>query len=150
MKYKDILSELERRFELDQNTIKTREGIIKNYEKITKNNSEWLKKIIYKKGWMPREFLGKKGEIHEWLIIQHSNDIAFQKKYLSFLENLPKNKERKQNIAYLTDRILINENKKQLYGTQFQNKKPFPIHDSENLNKRRREMDLEDFNEHID
>ncbi len=147
MKYKEILSELKRRFNLDQNVLKNNNKKIDDYRKITKENSKWLKRIS-KKEWLPREHLCKKGELYEWLIVQHSNDVTFQKKYLIFLENLSETKERNQNIAYLTDRILVNENKKQLYGTQFKNKEPFPIYNPENLNKRRSEMGLEDFNKY--
>ncbi|MEW6170839.1 MAG: DUF6624 domain-containing protein, partial [Candidatus Omnitrophota bacterium] len=56
----------------------------------------------------------------------------------------------KENIAYLKDRILINEGKKQLFGTQFYfNKKkkliPYSISNPKNLDKRRKEYGLPPF-----
>ncbi|HKL24493.1 MAG TPA: hypothetical protein VJ912_04100 [Candidatus Nanoarchaeia archaeon] len=83
MKYKEILSELKRRFNLDQNVLKNNNKKIDDYRKITKENSKWLKRIS-KKEWLPREHLCKKGELYEWLIVQHSNDVTFQKRYLIF------------------------------------------------------------------
>ena len=59
----------------------------------------------------------------------------------------------KTNIAYLKDRVLVNNGKKQLFGTQFYtNKKgifgPRPIKDIKNLNKRRKEYGLPPFSEY--
>mgnify|MGYP000276435134 CR=1 FL=1 len=136
------LSELERRFNIDQNALKNSNKEIDNYRKIVRENSEWLKNIINLRGWFPRKKLSGKGELYEWLIVQHSDDINFQKSYLSFINKLPKEKERNKNIAYITDRILINENKKQLYGTQFRNKELFPIYNPKKLNNRRKNMNL--------
>ncbi|TSC96384.1 MAG: Uncharacterized protein Athens101426_389 [Parcubacteria group bacterium Athens1014_26] len=62
----------------------------------------------------------------------------------------------KENIAYLKDRILINEGKKQLFGTQFitnkQNNKltPRPIKDIKNLEKRRKEYNLPLFLDYLE
>jgi hypothetical protein len=50
------------------------------------------------------------------------------------------------DIAYLTDRVLVNTGKPQVYGTQFQSeggiRKPRPIRDPENVDERRNEMGL--------
>ena len=49
-----------------------------------------------------------------WLLIQHQdNDVELQKQCLKRC-----NFELKNN-AFLTDRVLINQGKKQIYGTQF-------------------------------
>jgi hypothetical protein len=52
--------------------------------------------------------------------------------------------------AYLTDRILVNNSKKQLYGTQFYRDKrgvliARPIKNKDNLDKRRKAVGLESF-----
>ena len=52
----------------------------------------------------------------------------------------------KVDVAYLTDRVLVNEGKKQLFGTQFLevNGKlvPQPIADEANLEKRRNDAGM--------
>jgi hypothetical protein len=53
-------------------------------------------------------------------LIQHADrDIKFQKKYLKLLKEAANNNQAHlQNVAYLTDRILVAEKKKQRFGTQ--------------------------------
>jgi len=143
---KGLLEELKNRFITDQKLSKDKKW--KELEKIYHENSEWLKDIIYQIGWLSDDIITKQGELYAWLIVQHSPDIEFQKQCLRLLNQLPKTKERKQHLAYLTDRILVNENKRQLYGTQFSNGEPLPIEDLENLEARRENMNLESFNKY--
>ena len=67
----------------------------------------------------------------------------------SHLKKMPEDEVSKANLAYLIDRVLVNEGKKQLYGTQFwfMNGKmePRPIEDEANIDKRREEMGLGSF-----
>jgi hypothetical protein len=49
---------------------------------------------------------------------------------------------KKEDVAYLTDRIMIKERGVQLYGTQVNTYTPYPIIDSVNVNKRRADMGL--------
>lgn len=92
-----------------------------------------------------------------WLLIQHADqDINLQKKYLRLLRNNNKMINIK-HLAYLKDRILINLNKKQLYGTQgFTYKKdniliwePKPIKNSSKIEIRRKKMNLESLKKYI-
>ena len=57
-----------------------------------------------------------------------------------------------QNVAYLTDRVLCNEGKPQIYGTQFYlvdgNPQPRPIEDGENVDKRRLRIGLPTLDEY--
>ena len=59
---------------------------------------------------------------------------------------LPKTEVSLANVAYLTDRVLLAEGKKQLYGTQFTTidgkSQPRPMEDEANVDKRRAEMGL--------
>jgi hypothetical protein len=64
------------------------------------------------------------------------HDVKFQEYCLNLMKNASDGDVLKKQIAYLTDRILVNTGKKQLYGTQFYlNKKgvygPRPIKDLE-------------------
>jgi len=60
-----------------------------------------------------------------------------------------------RNYAFLTDRVLINTGKKQLYGTQtlfnFNTAQAYPkaLEDSINVNERRAQMELEPIEEYL-
>ena len=110
-KNNELFQELKNRFTEDQKLSKNKE--FEKLEKVYKENSEWLKEVIEKNGWPRKEKVSDYGELCAWLIAQHSPDINFQKDCLKILKSLPKTEERKQHIAYLGDRILIKESKKQ-------------------------------------
>ena len=143
-----IKEELLRRFELDQKLLKEKKW--DKLESVCYENTIWLKNLIDKMGWPPSEIIGEDGELHSWLIVQHSLDINFQERILKLLKQLLPINKRRVNIAYLTDRILVAKNKKQIYGTQFYRNEeakliPCPIYNFENLEKRRNEVGLESF-----
>jgi hypothetical protein len=121
--------------------------------KIDQDNTRELKKIIKKYGWPDIPLVGKKGSLGAFLLAQHADkDLKFQKLCLKLMtEKLKENKIDPQNFAYLTDRVLVNSGKKQIYGTQFYTNKmtkkfgPRPIQDRKNLFRRRRQMKLGSF-----
>jgi len=96
-------------------------GYNREMEKLHNKNAEILDKIIDEIGYPTTDKVGKEASDATWLIIQHSiGRPAFMKKCLKLLENaVNENKGNPINLAYLTDRIAVFENKKQLYGTQF-------------------------------
>lgn len=109
-----------------------------------------ITEIIDKYGWLSRNEVGEKGNLALWAVIQHSDsDIKTQEKYFTVMQKAVKEgKARRQDLAYLEDRILVNQGKKQLYGTQFnldketKEIKPKDVEDPENLNKRRESVGL--------
>lgn len=128
---------------------------IERFEKTRHKNTARLKNIIKKHGWPTRSLVGSRASSLAWLIAQHSDhDIGFQKKALKLIQNAADRGEAsRSDVAYLTDRILVHEGKKQLYGTQFRaiGKKrlgPQPIKDRKNLDKRRAKMNLGPFKEY--
>jgi hypothetical protein len=115
---------------------------------IDRVNREWLKGEIEKKGWPGFTLVGYDGSDAAWLLVQHADaDLAFQKHAMKLLEDAVKRKDaRPINLAYLTDRVLCAEGKKQVYGTQFMTKdgkmEPKPIEDEANVDKKRAEVGL--------
>lgn len=113
-----------------------------------------LKKIVDNFGWPSISLVGEEAADKMWLLVQHcDSDVVFQRKCLRLLNDAVNKKEAlKHHLAYLTDRILVNEGKPQLYGTQILIMKgqviPRPIEDMANLDKRRKEMGLEPFSEY--
>ncbi len=115
-KEKEIISELTRRSQLDQKLLN--ENKIEEWNIICKDNEQWLRQLINEYGWLDEERFDNSGELCAWLIVQHAQDLEFQKKCLNLMEKLPQTKERQEHIHYLTDRILVKEGKEQRYQTQ--------------------------------
>ncbi|TES98144.1 hypothetical protein E3J85_00055 [Patescibacteria group bacterium] len=118
------------------------------YDCDTKNTLE-AKKIIEKHGWPSFNLVGKKAANDFWLIVQHADrDLEFQKKCLKLLEKAVENNQANpENLAYLTDRILVSEGKKQKFGTQYMFKEDRlvlkPVVDRKKLNQRRKKVGLD-------
>lgn len=107
-----------------------------------------IHKIIEKYGYPTQKLVGKKGMRKFFILIQHQDfDHELQK---ICLEQCDFNKE---NNAPLTDRVLVNAGKPQIYGTQFYRNKegemvPRPIKNKKNLSKRRKAVGLGSFSEY--
>lgn len=126
----------------------------KEFEELTKvthavdlENTAWLKEVVEEHGWPTTSMVGPDGEDAAWLLVQHSDaDLKFQRKCLDLMTALPKNEIIPSNLAYLTDRVLLAEGKKQIYGTQFTEENgtfvPRPLEDEANVDKLRAEVEL--------
>lgn len=121
------------------------------HEKWVKTDSVNLVKveaIISEHGYPGKNLVGNQSEV-VFFILQHA-DLAVQKKYFSHIKKaVARGDIKKESFAKMIDRIRVREGKKQLYGTQFRIYKGkveyFAIEDPENLNRRRKEMNLEPF-----
>lgn len=124
--------------------------------KITdRENTIVMKKIIKKYGWPGKSLVGSKGAFKVWLLVQHADyDLNFQSKCLELLKKAVELGEAdKKNLAFLTDRVLVHQGKRQIYGTQFKslkgkaglNLKPFLIRDPRKLDQLRKSAGLEPF-----
>ena len=100
--------------------------------------------------------VGGDGARAAWLLVQHADrNVPFQRKCLSLLENHKATGQvSSADIAYLTDRVLVNESKPQLYGTQFHSvegvRQQRPIHDTAIVDRRRIAMGLRTLKEYTD
>ncbi len=119
---------------------------------VDEKNSEKLKKIIARIGWPTIPKVGPRASHAAWLIAQHADhDRKFQRQCLERMKTeVAKNTILPQEIAYLSDRILVHEGKPQRYGTQFRfsaghGLEPFPINNPKKLRQFRREIGLEPF-----
>ncbi len=126
-------------------------------KRIDKQNTLKMRRIVKKYGWPMINMAGKKASKNAWLLIQHADhNLRFQKYCLNLMEKIyKKNPEEilKANIAYLKDRVLVNEGKKQVFGTQFYtNKKGIfgsrLIKDIKNVDKRRKKYGLPSFDKY--
>lgn len=121
-------------------------------KEVDRENRQRLKEIVDEIGWPTISKVGKKGAEAAWLLAQHADQgLEFQKKCLELMKE-NKNDVSKRDVAYLEDRVLVNEGKPQKYGTQFyldENKKlkPRPIQNKDKLNEKREEMGMKPFEE---
>lgn len=157
MDYREIAKEINRRTKIDQDA--RNKVFAEGYsptdkdwdklEKIDKDNSEYIKSILNKHGFISIAKFGKKASFNAWLIIQHADhDIPLMKKYLKLMEENEGDYEKK-NYAYLRDRLLCLDGKKQIYGTQVQQNEmtgewePLPLRKPEMVDKLRKKVGLE-------
>jgi hypothetical protein len=116
-------------------------------KKADSENTAWLKQVVENRGWPTRTLVGNDGASSAWLLVQHADaDRKFQRKCLDLMVKLPKAEVSQTDIAYLTDRVLLAEGKKQVYGTQFDmvdgKLRPRPLEDEANVDNRRSAIGL--------
>ncbi len=117
-------------------------------------NMAQLKKIVKTYGWPGISFVGENGNAAAFLVVQHA-DISIQEKYFPLLKrSVEMGESKKGHLALMEDRILMRNDKKQIYGSQLvwddlTNAWVFyPIEDEKNVNKRRAEVGLEPMEEY--
>jgi len=132
------------RLALDAKNITEERG--EEMEAIDQQSMEYLQKVIEEIGWPIISKVGEKASHAAWLLAQHSHDLEFQKKVLKLMQNEPEGEVKKENIAFLQDRVLVNEGKPQVYGTQHKLQYgkwvPSEIEDSEDVDERRKRMGM--------
>jgi len=115
-------------------------------EKNLKENEKRLLELLDKHGWPTASEVTEYAAAGAALIINHTT-YELRSKYFPMLEeSFKKGEAQPLRYAKMRDRILIEEEKKQLYGTQikFENqlREPYPIKDPEYVDKRRAEIGL--------
>lgn len=109
-----------------------------------------LEKIFLRVGYPGYDLVGEKGSHHFWLMVQHCDKTpAFQEKVLAAMKiQVAKRNADPKDYAYLIDRVMLNTNRKQVYGTQVTynlntcQSLPRPLRDSMTVNERRAKMGL--------
>jgi hypothetical protein len=85
-----------------------------------RKNGELIRGIVQAHGWPGRSLVGDDGASAAWLVVQHMDyDTDFQRSCLDLMqEAFAAGEVRPRDFAYLTDRVLSHEGKRQMYGTQ--------------------------------
>lgn len=82
-----------------------------------------LKQLIASHGWPTESWVGRGAAEAAWLVAQHADfDVPFQRKVLQMMKKEIRRRPlslSRWHIAYLTDRVLVNSGRKQVFGTQF-------------------------------
>jgi len=112
--------------------------------------AERLKEIVAEHGWPTSELVGADGASAAWLIAQHADhDVAFQQHALELMrEAAADGLADATEVAYLEDRVAVNEGRPQTYGTQIRCEQggpvpSTPIADEANVEERRAAAGLE-------
>ena len=117
---------------------------------IDKKSTEYMKELLTEYDWIDSHRFGDRISSYAWILVQHADDHRdFQADVLKRMEKYLENGGvSKSNYAYLYDRVAVNHDRPQRYGTQ-----PTwectdtglvwaPMEDPENVNKRREEMGM--------
>jgi len=148
MTHADLYDELMRRMKVDQDVRLAEEPDVAKMTQIDADNTAWMKQVVEKHGWPGQAMVGRDGAQAAWLLVQHADqDHDFQRRCLDLLTKAYEyGQAAADQVAYLTDRVLVAEDKPQLYGTQFHvvdgNLQPFPIENEAEVDKRRAAMGL--------
>lgn len=83
-------------------------------------HAERLKEIIREHGWPTISMVGRQPALGAWIIVQHADhDHPFQVECLPLLtEAVRVGDAEAWQLAYLVDRVLVNAQQKQVFGTQ--------------------------------
>jgi 23S rRNA maturation mini-RNase III len=157
MVHSDIAQELiERRrhdFDVRQRLIaegKLFRGYNPEMEAVHLDNARRLQTIIDQIGWPAQEQVGEDASQAAWLIVQHAISLpSFMKRSLALMNEQQKTRTIDPvNLAFLSDRIAMYENRPQSYGTQFVDDEqgqlvPYLLDNSvDQVNQRRQQVGL--------
>jgi hypothetical protein len=111
-------------------------------------NEARVKAIIAQYGWPGASLVGRSGSSTAFLVLQHSN-LATIQEYLPLIRQAAaKGELTKGELALMEDRVLIFQNKAQVYGSQVRSNATtgkmefFPIEDEAHVDERRASMGL--------
>jgi hypothetical protein len=121
-----------------------------------------FKEIVARYGWPGSSLVGTEASRAAYLLIAHAvkdpatgaPDLAFQKLSVELMGKLAPGEVEPTHFASLTDRVLLYEGKKQMYGTMLtrnekNEKVPQPIEDEANVDERRAKLGLPPLAEYL-
>lgn len=130
--------------------------MLEKQARASRENIAELKKLMAKWGFPGYRKVGADATAAAINLVQHADkDVAFMKQFLAGLKKAEETRDaRKSDVAELTDRVLMAEGKKQLYGTMISVKgskiAPVAVEDPKNLDKRRAQMGLPPMEEYLE
>lgn len=126
------------------------------WRRLTAQHADRLGEIMDAHGWPTAELLGEDAARAAWLIAQHADrQLDVQRRALRLMEQAVANGAASpRDLAFLRDRTLVNEGRKQIYGTQIAGVKdaspiPWPCEDPERMDERRAEVGIPPFDEYV-
>ena len=125
----------------------------RNVDKIRRIMDD-ITEIIDQYGWLSPDDIGYEANQALFLCIQHSEDSLIQNRYLPILkEAVQKGAAKGWQYAFLTDRCLMNQGQKQIYGTQKITRNGVdylvPLQNIDKVDSLRKEIGLEPLSEYM-
>ena len=143
-KKSEILSEVY----ISDQKIRRENNLIK-YAKEDHRNQELIISIIEKCGMPTLNEVNQEQMNAIWLGLQHTEN-KYRVKYFPLIEKAVKNGDlSKEQYALMKDRILMDEGKPQIFGSQIKNGKLYDLEEPETVNERRQEMGLEPIEDYL-
>jgi hypothetical protein len=126
------------------------------HRRVTVRNGDRLAEIIDEYGWPTVELVGQEAARRAWLVAQHADrQLHLQRRALTLMTATANTGQGDTTqLAMLRDRILVNEGRPQIYGTQIAGivngvPVPWPCEDPERMDQRRAEVGLDPFAVHV-
>ena len=106
----------------------------------------YVTNVLENHGWLGKSTIGEAGNQALFVTIQHASS-ELRKKYFPMLaQSAALNESDPSSMATMLDRMLVDEGKPQIYGTQSRmvdgELKLYPIEDPKNVNKKRKKVGL--------
>jgi len=123
---------------------------------INDNNLKELESLLSQKGWPRRSEVGPEAAGAAFFVLQHSNALA-QQKYISMFEKCCRENEGSwQQYALMFDRMRMNQNKPQRFGTHTyldpragSPNELYPLEDDSKVDEWRKEIGLEPLKDYL-
>ncbi|MEK2476036.1 MULTISPECIES: DUF6624 domain-containing protein [Streptomyces] len=126
------------------------------WRRLTARHADRLTEIIDAHGWPTADRFGADAARGAWLVAQHADrQLDVQRRALHLMERaVADGLASPRDLAFLTDRTLVNDGREQIYGTQIAGVRdgapvPWPCRDPERMDQRRVEVGIPPFDEYV-
>ncbi len=122
--------------------------VVEEMKAVDQKHTARMKEILAAHDWPGKRLVGKDAAKRAWLLVQHADlDVEFQELCLTHLEKaVAAGDAEPREWAYLFDRVQVNRQRPQRFGTQFHPvngvQVPRPMEDPEHVDERRRQVGL--------
>lgn len=161
-----LVLEINKMYELDQyvsgipqgNYQDDWQGWFKYRDSVSRQHKLKLENILNTYGFPGYDLVGEEASHHYWNMAQHCDfDVVFQQNVLTALKlEVKKNNAKASHMGFLTDRINVNLEKPQIYGTQLDYDmskcRALPkggLVDSIHVNTRRAKLKMEPYSDYL-
>jgi hypothetical protein len=126
------------------------------WRRLTARHGNRLNEIMDTYGWPTVTLVGAEASQLAWKLAQHADrQLDVQRRALRLLERAVAGGEASpRDLAFLRDRVLVNEGREQIYGTQIAGvvdgaPVPWPCADPDRMDERRAEVGIDPFDVHV-
>ncbi|MFE7524233.1 DUF6624 domain-containing protein [Kitasatospora sp. NPDC057542] len=125
------------------------------WRRLTARHGDRLAEIMAAHGWPTERTVGPEAARAAWLVAQHADrQLDVQRRAVALMgEAVARGEASARDLAFLQDRLAVNEGREQRYGTQIGavadgRPVPWPCEEPERLDERRAEVGIEPFDEY--